>query len=298
MFLKVLGLPRRIASGAQRWPAAVLASLALHLLLHALLQNAKKPEMFEVAVELRVNGSGWGGAANSGDTGSAGAGSTGVRKASSHKNNRYPHKTIRPVDRRRDHAQPRQPALTAAQRFPTKPLFVPESATPAEVDMLWKKSVVRQHLLLGAEVLAEAEGPGATPADASGTAGGSGQAAGGSGQTVAARISGRLKAGSTVVRSPTLESGTQGQCPSSLTQPLSVIRFLVGTDGRISHAYVKQTSKDNVFDRCATELVLRLRFRPGVDERNEALNVWMHAHVGPSVCPERSSNCTNSLRFE
>ncbi|MCB9557509.1 MAG: energy transducer TonB [Deltaproteobacteria bacterium] len=97
-------------------------------------------------------------------------------------------------------------------------------------------------------------------------------------------LSGRSSPTSRVVRPPELVGLPSAVCRSSSPAITpTTVRLLVAVDGSVNVPYVKNSSGERVFDRCALRLVRAMRFRPGTDAAGNPLNVWIHIRVEPSI---------------
>jgi TonB family protein len=189
-----------------------------------------------------------------------------------------------------------------ADQHPHKPLFVSETATREEVERFWKQAVLEQQLVLlkqkvaaGSGLEVDARAP-TLPTD--GKSGSPGEGTGsGAGADLRARLGGRVAAGSKVARAPALDDDPRGSCDVfSREGATTAIRLLVDTTGRVESAYVLRSSSDGQLDACALAFVRELRFRPGLDQQDHPLKVWLHAYVTAVDC--RGGRCQQRLRTE
>jgi TonB family protein len=164
---------------------------------------------------------------------------------------------------------------------------VPEHASPAEVEQIWRALVLKQQQVLVSERQAALDGPvqyAEAPGGSSGSGGsGSGQAGGGG--RLVARVGGRIVSNSRVVTAPMLHKQPRTTCDTIVGGESLVIRFLVAREGGVRDAYIKRASGDRAFDLCALGFVQRFRFDPGLDAAGLALDVWMNALVSTAPCP-------------
>ncbi|MBW2734566.1 MAG: energy transducer TonB [Deltaproteobacteria bacterium] len=95
-------------------------------------------------------------------------------------------------------------------------------------------------------------------------------------------LSGRRVASSRVVRPPEPLRLPRSVCTvRRLGLSPTTVRMLVSKDGDVTVAYIKRTSGDRRFDRCARKTARAIRFRPGEDLAGHPLNVWIHLIVEP-----------------
>jgi TonB family protein len=96
-------------------------------------------------------------------------------------------------------------------------------------------------------------------------------------------LSGRRVHNSKVVRPPELIFMPRVRCTvGTLAITPATVRMLVETDGRVGHAYIRNSSSNRRFDRCALRHTNQMRFKPGTDKDGLPLNVWIHVRVEPS----------------
>ncbi|MCC6748670.1 MAG: hypothetical protein IT371_13500 [Deltaproteobacteria bacterium] len=106
-------------------------------------------------------------------------------------------------------------------------------------------------------------------------------------------LSGRRVLRSRVVRPPELVGFSRVTCVApAATGARATVRMLVTKRGEATLAYLRDVSRDRVFDRCALRHARGMRFLPGVDASGEPLDVWIHVLVSPS-----QAGSTNWLRI-
>ena len=97
-------------------------------------------------------------------------------------------------------------------------------------------------------------------------------------------LSGRRVEHSKVVRPPELIRAPRFKCKvASLSITPATVRMLVEKNGKVGHTYLKHSSSNKVFDRCAIKHAGAMQFRPGVDLHGSPLDVWINVRVEPST---------------
>lgn len=102
-------------------------------------------------------------------------------------------------------------------------------------------------------------------------------------------LSGRRVLHSRVVQPPELIASPRLKCKvTSLSITPATVRLLVERSGKIGHSYLKNSSSNKGFDRCALQHVRAMQFKPGVDQFGTPLDVWINVRVEPSTLTARS----------
>lgn len=97
-------------------------------------------------------------------------------------------------------------------------------------------------------------------------------------------LTGRRRVTSRVLHPPELRELPKTTC--TVADPdvtPATVRTLVTRDGDIGLAYIRHSSGNQRFDRCALQQVEKLRFVPGRDEELRPLHVWIHIRVSPGL---------------
>jgi hypothetical protein len=96
-------------------------------------------------------------------------------------------------------------------------------------------------------------------------------------------LSGRRVTDSKVARPPEPTYVPRTACRvTKLSATPATVRMLIGRRGNIVVSYIRHSSKDRQFDRCALAHARAMRFRPGTDAAGTALDVWIHLRIEPN----------------